>query len=120
MRATWRILLGTSVVAGSLAMAAPAKAWVPDCELGAPPPMTFIEFGPTSVDIYPERVPGDAGSTAGWITDYVLCLEGGTAQWALGCVGRLTPTPPTVTIDPETGHVHIEHGGIPDLNLPLC
>lgn len=107
-----------AIVAASIWVAPGAQAAeAEDCQLGSPPEGTFVTIGPGQIDVYPENVGPYADAVAGWAGAYVNCLWAQNQRW-IDCVpNHLAANQPTVTVDPETGHVTIKYG---DLLTPAC
>ena len=111
MRRRWSIFVAVAVIAATVGMAAPASAeWVPDCELGQPPQQTVIQNNGNGLEIHAFNAPSDAVAVAGWVVAYVQCLEGGTVNRALECVGNALPSGPLVEVqgDPPVIIIHYE------------
>jgi len=121
MRRGWTLSIVAAVAIGTIGFAAPVHAnELTDCDLGSPPPPTAIEGG-SQIRIYPDRVDDDAVSVAGWIVDYVLCLEGGTVNELVACL-QSRPSGPYVWYESETGAIVIDFQRIRNdwFAFPLC
>ena len=134
MRRTWAAMTAAAVVAGSLAIAAPARAAAEDCSdyLNSGSTIEFESFDVNwdmlQVRINPQGVDPDVQMLVHEVTravDFVLCLEGGLATGTVNCVvakvleiaGSLDPASLNfryVYQDPATGEIVIEGGLLAD------
>lgn len=78
------------------------------CDPGAPPEGTFVTISGSRIDIYPENVVPYAGAVAGWAGAYVACLRAENDRWIFCVPNHVAANRPTVTVDPDTGHVSID------------
>ena len=120
MRRISTVVATALLLVGAVGASTPARAQVPDCELGDPPPLTTIERGPGFVTVHPTNAPADALAVSGWLLRYVDCLEGGLVAEAIQCVTNNLPTDPIVTVDPETLDVTIHYGNILPQGEEFC
>lgn len=100
MKKSWSIALTGVLVAGSVALAAPAKAAEAACVLGPLPEQTIVETS-SPIKIHVGNAPGYLLSVAGVAVDYVNCLRA-SLNPTVTCAKAVAPQTPLVEVDPDT------------------